>query len=564
MDLDCREQIISEDYADLLVSYVSSASIEESGYCYSIITNNIAVVYVPLEDLPSDYLHVFDYSVNPSCYGSMDIPSVEASGVDTVRTLPATNLQGQSVLVGIIDTGIDYTHDVFRHADGSSRIISIWDQTIQDGNPPPGFDYGTEYLQSEINAALQAPDPYSLVPTRDNVGHGTFLAGIAAGNTVVEENFSGVAPDSDIVVVKLKTAKNYLKVFNRIPEQATAYQENDIMVGASYLIEVSRQLQRPISLCIGVGTNQGAHDDAGILSSFLANIATINGIAISVAAGNEGNQGHHYNSLISNTQDSDTVEVRVGPDEYGFSMELWGEAPGTFSIDILSPTGEFIPRIPARINESREVRFIFEETILNIDYFLIESRSGDQLILVRFLYPTEGIWRFRVYASGDLDLNYHIWLPISDFITESTFFTEPTPTTTITSPGNSSTPMTVTAYDITNNSIYLNASRGFSRSGIINPDFAAPGVNLIGPTINNAYTIRSGSSVATAHNTGIAALLLEWGVSRGFLTNISTVEIKNMLIRGAIRDPNFDYPNPNWGYGIINLYNTFINIRGDI
>ena len=474
MDLDCREQIISEDYADLLVSYVSSASIEESGYCYSIITNNIAVVYVPLEDLPSDYLHVFDYSVNPSCYGSMDIPSVEASGVDTVRTLPATNLQGQSVLVGIIDTGIDYTHDVFRHADGSSRIISIWDQTIQDGNPPPGFDYGTEYLQSEINAALQAPDPYSLVPTRDNVGHGTFLAGIAAGNTVVEENFSGVAPDSDIVVVKLKTAKNYLKVFNRIPEQATAYQENDIMVGASYLIEVSRQLQRPISLCIGVGTNQGAHDDAGILSSFLANIATINGIAISVAAGNEGNQGHHYNSLISNTQDSDTVEVRVGPDEYGFSMELWGEAPGTFSIDILSPTGEFIPRIPARINESREVRFIFEETILNIDYFLIESRSGDQLILVRFLYPTEGIWRFRVYASGDLDLNYHIWLPISDFITESTFFTEPTPTTTITSPGNSSTPMTVTAYDITNNSIYLNASRGFSRSGIINPDFAAP------------------------------------------------------------------------------------------
>lgn len=561
---ECRAQIVSQDYADLLLSYTNISSIQESGYCFSAITNTLAVLHMPVVDLPDNYIQLFGYDVNPKCFGLTDIESVEASGVYTLRSLPATNLRGQSVLIGIIDTGIDYTHDVFRNADGTSRIVSIWDQTIQDGNPPEGFQYGTEYLKEEINEALQLPDPYLVVPTRDDNGHGTLIAGIAAGNTVEEEGFTGVAPDSEIVVVKLKEAKNYLKEFFRIPQEALAFQENDIMFGVSYLFQVSRRLQMPISICIGLGTNQGSHDEYGILTSYLNSVANTSGIAISVPAGNEGNQGHHYYGVVGDIVDYDTLELRVGPNEYGFTMELWGNAPNTFSIDVLSPTGEYIPRIPARINESREIRFIFEETVLNIDYFLIESSTGDQLILVRFLKPTEGIWRFRVYATGDLELSYHVWLPMTGFISGDTFFTEPTPTTTITSPGNSSTPMTVTAYDITNDSLYLNAGRGFSRGSTINPDFAAPGVGIIGPSTNNSFVIMSGTSLAAAHNAGISALLLEWGVSLGFLTNISSVEIKNMIIRGAERDPNNLYPNTNWGYGIVNLYQTFINIRGDI
>ena len=564
MDPDCREQIVSEDYADLLINYGNISNLEESGFCFSIINNINAVIHVPVEDLPSNFLQLYGYGINPSCYGLMDIQSVEASGVFTLRNLPATNLRGQGVLVGIIDTGIDYTHEAFLQADGSSRIVSIWDQTIQEGDPPEGFNYGTEYLQSDINTALDMEDPLSYVPTTDDLGHGTSLAGIAAGNTIQSENFTGVAPDSQLVVVKLKQAKAYLKEFFRIPPDATAFQENDIMLGITYLLQVSQQLQRPLSMCIGVGTSQGGHDELGTLSSYVNSVSSISGVATSVAAGNEGNQGHHYFGIVDNNIGYDTVELRVGPNEYGFSMELWGNAPNTFSIDILSPTGEYIPRIPARINESREIRFIFEETVINIDYFLIESQTGDQLILVRFLTPTEGIWRFRVYATGDLELSYHVWLPISTFISENTFFTEPTPTTTITSPGNTITPMTVTAYDITNDSLYINASRGFSRRGIINPDFAAPGVNIIAPEPNNRYTIISGTSIAAAHNSGIAALLLEWGVSRGNFINLSSIEIKNLLVRGAVRDPNNTYPNPNWGFGIINIYNTFINIRGDI
>lgn len=183
MELDCREQIMSEDYADLLADYGSIGNIDSADFCYTAIENSFVVLHIPLEDLPNNYTQIYSYSINPSCYGLMDIPSAEASGVYTIRNLPVTNLRGQSVLIGIIDTGIDYTHNAFLHADGTSRIFSIWDQVIQEGNPPEGFKYGTEYTQEEINNALQTDNPFAYVPTTDEVGHGTFLAGIASGNT---------------------------------------------------------------------------------------------------------------------------------------------------------------------------------------------------------------------------------------------------------------------------------------------------------------------------------------------------------------------------------------------
>jgi subtilisin family serine protease len=196
-------------------------------------------------------------------------------------------------------------------------------------------------------------------------------------------------------------------------------------------------------------------------------------------------------------------------------MELWGAAPGTYSIDLLSPSGEYIPRIPARLGESREIRFIFEETIINIDYQIVESQSGDQLILIRFTKPTEGIWKIRVYANPNLSLSFHIWLPQYGFISEATYFTEPDPEYTLTSPANALIPIVVTAYDYPENSIYINSSRGYSREEEIIPDLAAPGVHMIAPSVNGGYQPVTGTSVAAAHTSGVTALLLEWGATRG-------------------------------------------------
>jgi subtilisin family serine protease len=567
VDQSCREQILSEDYFDFIIEYARDLPVlpNSSEICYDIINQTHAVAYVPVSDIPPDFLHIIGYSAYPNIFTILDLESLEGSGITRLRQVPNLVLRGNGVVIGIIDTGIDYTHNAFRNADGTTRILSIWDQTIQGENSAPeGFSYGTEYNRDQINAALLSEAPFSIVPSNDEIGHGTSVAGIAAGSVDTENNFSGVVPDAELIIVKLKPAKKNLLEFFRIPEGSICYQENDILQAIKYIVETVGRLLRPLSLCFSLGTSQGSHDGRGSVSTFLSDIGDRRGNAVVIAAGNEGNRGHHYFGVLDNNTPNQfvDVELRVGPNETGFSMELWGAAPGTFSIDILSPGGEYIPRIPARLGETREIRFIFESTVINIDYQLVETQSGDFLILVRFTNPSEGIWRFRVYASGNLSSSFHIWLPMHGLISDATYFTEPDPEYTITSPGNANIPIVITAYDYPENSLYLYASRGFSRENDITPDLAAPGVNLIAPAPNSAYTMVSGTSIAAAHTAGVAAILLEWGISRGNYPQLDTVEIRNILIRGANRDPNLTYPNKEWGYGRLDLYNSFLSFRG--
>ncbi len=561
--MDCSDRIISEDYAEFLVDLttISEEDIATQDICYDLIHNNVVVLYAPIASLPNNIIQLYGYSVLPNCFGLMDIGSLEATGVTRIRNNPNLNLRGQGVIIGIIDTGIEYTHGAFKNADGTSKIISIWDQTIQSTNTPEGFFYGTEYTQEQINAALASDNPLSLVPTTDENGHGTFLAGIAAGNIDNQNNFSGVAPDAELIVVKLKQAKRFIRNFFLIPQDVVCYQETDIMLAIKYITNAASKLNRPLSLCIGLGTSQGAHDARGYLSTYLSILADRRGIGVSIAAGNEGNRGHHFMGSVDVSNGFETVELRVGPNTAGFSMELWGTNPNLFSIDILSPAGEFIPRIPARLRESQEIRFIFEQTIINIDYEIVEFQTGDGLILMRFRNPEEGIWRFRVYSSSTLNPLFHIWLPIYGFINDDTYFTEPNPYVTLTSPGNTYVPVVATTYDYTDQSLYLNASRGFTRVNFVSPSIAAPGVDIIGPSLNNEYTFRSGSSVAAAHTAGVLALLLEWSIEMN-PRPFRSIEMKNILLLGAKRDPNTTYPNEEWGYGILDIYNSFLSLRG--
>jgi len=107
--------------------------------------------------------------------------ALNAAGITAVQNYPGLELKGQEMLIGFLDTGIDYPNAVFQGLDGSTRILGIWDQTIQDGNPPEGFCYGSAYTREDINKALRQEDPFSFVPTRDEDGHGTFTASVAAG-----------------------------------------------------------------------------------------------------------------------------------------------------------------------------------------------------------------------------------------------------------------------------------------------------------------------------------------------------------------------------------------------
>ncbi|MFA9466308.1 MAG: S8 family peptidase [Velocimicrobium sp.] len=564
MNSGCENRVISEDYADFIFENqkIPESLSEIPDFCINNINEVYSVVYAPAAILPNNIIQQYTYSALPSCFGLLETGSLEEAGITRIQRIPSLRLTGQGILIGIIDTGIDYMQEAFKNADGTTKIISIWDQTIPNSSPnPETFYYGTEYVQAQINLALMSKDPLLVVPSTDENGHGTFLAGIAAGRKNETKNISGVVPDAKIVVVKLKQAKRFIRDFFSIPLDADCYQENDIMFGVKYVLSVAKKLNLPISICIGLGSSQGSHDGRHSFSNYISSEADAKGVGVTIAAGNEGPKRHHFSGSVDVSVGYSTVELKVGAKCNGFSMELWGNSPNLFSIDILSPTGEYISRIPARLKETREINFIFENTTIFVDYDIVESQTGDELILVRFRNPTEGIWRFRVYSSINLNPRFNIWLPISNFLGDDTFFINPDPDMTLTEPANSIIPIVATAYNHTNNTLFLNASRGYTRQNLINPTLAAPGVNLLGPIRNNEYAVLSGTSVSAAFVTGAVAMLLEWGISQGNQTGLDTLEMKNILIRGAKRSDDKTYPNREWGYGILDVYNSFSSLR---
>lgn len=560
-----RYKIISEDYADIFVRGQDNINrlLEEPEASISNINRNLGVSYIPVTNMTRDSVLIFGYQNIPKCYGLLSLSSIEASGINNLRKEENFDLKGSNVLIGFVDTGIDYRNTIFQNPDGTTRIISIWDQGIDSSNYPKDFFYGTEYTREQINLALQAADPLLVVPSTDENGHGTMLAGVAAGGPSVENNFTGVAIHAEMVIVKVKPAKRYLKEFFRIPEYDLCYQENDIIMGIEYLVRMARELGRPIAICLGVGSSQGAHDGESILCRYLDEMGQQNGIGLVVAAGNEGNENHHVYGEVNPSLEYDIITLNVGANESGFSMELWGFAPNIIEMDIYAPSGELVTKVSGEFLQRNTIQVDYNQTTIYIDNIFSESSTGGQLILFRFLSPVSGLWRFVASGKGDLTIRYHIWLPISNFLSSDTFFLNADNDTTLSIPANSINTVTVTAYNNINSSLYFYTSRGFTRSNGLKPDVAAPGVNLVAPALNGGFLRYTGTSAAAAHTTGLVALILEWGIVNKNFVNLNNIVIRRLLVRGAKRNPQISYPNESWGFGMLDIYRTFQTFQNE-
>lgn len=575
--MSCTNSVASEDFADFIAPYFTTPEefIRSQGTdCIDFVNSTLAVVYVPLSTVtPSTYTS-YTYSAVPKLYSLLDVTSMDAAGITPAGELPVLNNQGAGVIVGFVDTGINYTDSLFRNVDGSTRIIGIWDQTNNSDNsnnienetakPFSAFSalYGTQYTAEEINLALNSDNPASIVPTRDENGHGTFLASIAAGNRDERAGFSGAAPQASIAMVKLKPAKQYLRDFYLIQDGAEAYQENDIMMGVSYLYFLARKYSMPLVVCIPLGTNMGSHMGMSRLGQYLNQVSLSNGSAVITAAGNETGARHHFRAVMDADTDEVTAELRVGERETGFSMELWAENMGAYTVGFISPTGEVAREISVPLRGENTVSFLLEQTQITVYTQIADVSSGSQFIFMRFENPMSGIWRILIRNSLDIRETFHIWLPVRGFISDETYFLRPDPDTTITDPGNARYPITVTAYDHTKNSIYIHASRGYSLSGRIKPDLAAPGVNILGASVSGRRLTRmSGTSVSAAHLAGAAAILLNWGVLNANYPYLNTPVLKSIFVRGAQRNPALTYPNREFGYGTLNLYEAFLHLR---
>ncbi|MDK2964609.1 S8 family peptidase [Lacrimispora sp.] len=549
------EKILDNDYYDLIINNISipvygSENITTINFRHSLL-------HIPAAGSTPCLLGEYPYHNFPSLYTLNSTISIEKSGIGAVQRNPFLNLTGRGIIIGIIDTGIDYRHEAFLYNDNTTRILSIWDQTIQSGNTPAGFTFGTEYNREAINIALRSDDPLSIVPTTDPIGHGTSVASIIAGRENPENSFSGVVPESELVVVKLKEPKPILKEIQFVAPDVICYQESDIMLGLRYLEEYAQKANRPLVICIALGSSQGGHDGTGALSNYLNYLARLTGIGISVSAGNEGNDRRHYFNSITEPPFYDNIELRIGENDPMFFMEIWPYAPGRISVDVSTPNRESTQPVSPTINSCRKFDFIFTGSTLWVNNFTFEEETGDQLVLIRFRNPLPGVWNIRVQSIDNEPLSFHSWLPSGDIISNDTFFLNPNPDTTITAPGNAPSQLTVTAYNQFNDSILIESSRGYTRNGLVKPDIAAPGYQIPCALPGNLYGTMTGTGAAAAHTAGAIAMIMEWAIPRGNYTSMTGNDVNRLLIRGAARDSSIIYPNNIWGYGRLDVNNLF-------
>ncbi|TCK98461.1 subtilase family protein [Natranaerovirga hydrolytica] len=564
-----EDVIISQNYADIIVPYLGDINIFLERYnaiYYQILNEIYAIIYIPLEQYYELLFTFAEFDINtiPTMFGPYSLDAIEDSGILDMHNHPFVPLRGRDVLIGLIDSGIDYRHPTFIYEDNTSKIVSIWDQTLTNGNSPMDFFYGSEYTNENINEALNSDDPLTIVPSVDETGHGTFLAGTAAGRYVAAEGFAGAAPDAEIIMVKLKRAKEYLLRDALIPEDNVVYQNTDIIQGLRYLVRKAMSLNKPLAICIGLGTNIGAHDGTSILEEFLTGVANYRTMAVVVASGNEADLGHHYEGNFPEGAIYQDVELNVAENEEGVIVQLWADTPDIYSIGIVSPMGEFLARFAPRIGQREEVELIIERSKVYVEYQLIEEKSGDEFIIVRIEDPTPGIWTIRVYGDVVVSYRYNMWIDREGWIRPATRFLSPSANTTVTIPSTSKVPITVGAYNHLDNSLFIGSGRGPTRDRRIKPELVAPGVNIIGPLPNNQYGIRTGTSIAAAQTAGASALLLEWSIVLGNEVNANTRTIKKTLMRGATRRGDITYPNNEWGYGALNVLNAFQILRGQL
>lgn len=588
----CTQYIYEENYIGYFVKYDNDLEgvrqiIGPS--CIDVINTRFLVAYkdAPALENPQGFLQ-YGYNNLPKPYGLMDVPAVEDIGAFAVRSLPGLRLTGRDVMVGLVDTGIDYKNSAFMDDQGRTRIAYIWDQNqaaMEAGQPV--FGYGGEFDREDINRAIESANPYDIVPSRDEVGHGTFLASIAAGREALEENFSGVAPEANIIMVKLKEANRALRDFYYIGGDKTCYAENDIAQGIRYLINKAVQLRKPMVICLGVGTNQGAHDGSSNLELYIQSLSGLRGICFVAPAGNELGGRNHYQSWGLNnigigpvvdtgtgapeqirTVDSgrdEIVEINVEEGVTGFVTEIWGNAPGLLRVMVESPSGERLDNIIPNLSGSNTGDFLFEGSTVFVENIVVEATTGDQLYFMRFSNPAKGIWKIIVNESLNmLGQGFNLWLPLREFVGDKVRFVRPSPDISITSPGNTVGCITVAAYNNDSGAIYVESSRGYTRRGGVKPDITAPGVDIKGVFAGGdrtLYTEKSGSSVATAFVAGAAALMLQWGIVDRNNLGINTEIIKQLFIRGAMRKNQLVYPNNIWGWGTLDILQTFQNTR---
>ncbi len=531
---------------ELIVKYSGSLdAVREMGVRVEEMRNEYAILIVPEDRIEEvSALPQIEYVEKPKRL-FFAVNRARAASCINILQEPPRNLTGRGILVAVLDSGIDYFHEDFRNRDGTTRIAALWDQTLD-----------RVFTREEINEALETGSrsgARELLPSVDGSGHGTSVAGIAAGNGRESDGaYRGVAYESDLLVVKLGNARE--EGFPRTTELMRAV---DFAVGRAV------DMVMPLAVNISFGNTYGSHDGTGLLETFLDDIGNYGRTTIVVGSGNEGAAAGHLSGDFpdrASTAAEAVAELSVAPYESGVSVQLWKAYTDQFTVSLQTPSGEQLGPLSEQLGP---VRFRYRKTQVLVYYGKPGPFSATQEIYFDFVpdegsYVESGIWTFRLQPQRIIQGRYDFWLPSSAVLNFSTRFLRSTPDTTLTIPSSAAKVITVGAYNSVTNSYADFSGRGFTRlTDQVKPDLCAPGVGLMAPGNGGGYRSVTGTSFAAPVVTGSAALLMQWGITDGNDPFLYGEKVKAYLRRGAKELPGFtEYPSPLVGYGVLCVENS--------
>ncbi len=586
-----------------------------AGYAILTVPEQLVEAVAELEEIeyvekPKRYFYQVTDPVQDSCIAQVSGRDFSLTGTGVVTrnealsgtgTLEGTGtLTGVGVLIAVLDSGIDYRLPEFRRADGSTRIRYLWDQTLRadeentaleaeqgiwsgegqrrppeeqgispgerQRRPPEGFEQGVEFDAGQINAALQAPSvqQFRLLPSMDTGGHGTAVAGIAAGYSA--GSYCGVAPGAELLIVKLGT-----------PDASAFPRTTEIMRGVTWALGKAQELQMPLAINLSFGNNYGAHDGSSLIERFLDNAAEIGRTVICVGSGNEGANGGHLAGSLERTGSmaglpsgrqpaffyrSAQVELAVAEYEQSLNVQLWQNYSDSYRIYLRSPGGQET-QLPESV-EGGKYTLQLEQTEILVYMGEPTPYAAPREIYLDMLpvgrpYINSGVWIFRLEPLEVVTGNYYFYLPSSAARNERTEFYRSTPDVTLTIPSTAAKVITVGAYDSVYDAYADFSGRGYAdltrtigvvTAGVAKPDLVAPGVGVLAPDIYGGNVPVTGTSFATPIVSGSAALLMEWGIVRGNDPFLYGEKVKAYLRKGArpLRGET-TYPNERVGWG---------------
>ncbi len=535
-----------DEVREFIVKY--NGNIESVGLTLNavveILSSQYAIITMRVDDLPLlvGFKEVESIEMPKNLFTAISNGLNYACITPVKRPIPY-GLTGRGVIVAIIDSGINYTHPEFVNTDGTSRIAWLWDQNI-DGNHPKGFNIGSEYSNEDINRALASRNPFTIVPSRDNAGHGTPVAAIACGNT-------GAASESTIIAVKL--GYTAFSDFTRTTE---------IMRAIKYVIDKAIDMNMPCSINLSYGSNEGSHTGQTLFESFINDSTTRWKTCITAASGNEGASGHHYYNVLKQGQTLD-IYFTIASHAKTMYVSLWKNFVDDITFELITPSGYSTGVISS---QNHFTQIIVNNVKVSVIYTMPSHFGISQEVYFYFesLGDTipAGVVTLVARGRNITDGTINAWLPTDEEVTSNTAFLHPTTDLTMTLPSTAGNMISIGGYRANTDTISVFSGRGDPMcNSHVKLDMVAPAENIISASASGGYSSYTGTSMAAPFASGSAALLMQWGIINGNDPFLYGQKIKSFLCRNALRNKHLDYPNSIWGYGRLNLCNTVNNLQ---